>query len=161
MSAGVSALIFPLRNLAISFRTLNIGRFSDGGGESSRKSINFATDTINNCNYEQDQFSQNYRYRPGRALGRGSRGTIHFDTSSSADSENAPCHHVKHPAAMSILKKNFGRRQDAIITDCFVVMPDGVTDADGNRRYCKIENAAWDTGQPIRLSRQRLSPLWA
>ncbi len=26
---------------------------------------------------------------------------------------------------MSILKKNFGRRQDAIITDCFVVMPDG------------------------------------
>ena len=47
---------------------------------------------------------------------------------------------------MSILKKNFGRRQDAIITDCFVVMPDGVTDADGNRRYCKIENAAWDTG---------------
>ena len=59
---------------------------------------------------------------------------------------------------MSILKKNFGRRQDAIITDCFVVMPDGVTDGDGrsacrllpkgrkNRRYCKIENAAWDTG---------------
>ena len=47
---------------------------------------------------------------------------------------------------MSILKKNFGRRQDAIITDCFVVMPDGVADADGNRRYCKIENAAWDTG---------------
>ena len=47
---------------------------------------------------------------------------------------------------MSILKKNFGRRQDAIITDCFVVMPDGVTDADGNRRYCKIGNAAWDTG---------------
>jgi len=41
---------------------------------------------------------------------------------------------------MSILKKNFGRRQDAIITDCFVVMPDGVTDADGNRRYCKIAN---------------------
>ncbi len=47
---------------------------------------------------------------------------------------------------MSALKKNFGHRQDAIITDCFVIMPDGVTDADGNRRYCKIENAAWDTG---------------
>ena len=28
---------------------------------------------------------------------------------------------------MSVLKKNFGCRQDAIITDCFVVMPDGVT----------------------------------
>ena len=25
-------------------------------------------------------------------------------------------------------------------------MPDGVTDANSNRRYCKIENAAWDTG---------------
>lgn len=47
---------------------------------------------------------------------------------------------------MSVLKKDFGCRQDAIITDCFVVMPDGVTDANGNRRYCKIENAAWDTG---------------
>ena len=47
---------------------------------------------------------------------------------------------------MSILTKNFGKRQDAIITDCFIVMPDGVTDADGNRRYCHIENAAWDTG---------------
>ena len=47
---------------------------------------------------------------------------------------------------MSVLKKNFGCRQDAIITDCFVVMPDGVTDANSNRRYCKIENAAWDTG---------------
>ena len=47
---------------------------------------------------------------------------------------------------MSILTKNFGKRQDAIITDCFVVMPDGVTDADGNRHYCHIENAAWDTG---------------
>ena len=47
---------------------------------------------------------------------------------------------------MSVLKKNFGCRQDAIITDCFVVMPDGVTDANCNRRYCKIENAAWDTG---------------
>ena len=45
---------------------------------------------------------------------------------------------------MSVLKKNFGCRQDAIITDCFVVMPDGVTDANGNRRYCKIENAAWE-----------------
>ena len=47
---------------------------------------------------------------------------------------------------MSILTKNYGKRQDAIITDCFVVMPDGVTDAEGNRRYCTIENAAWDTG---------------
>ena len=47
---------------------------------------------------------------------------------------------------MSILTKNFGKRQDAIITDCYVVMPEGVTDSDGNRRYCKIENAAWDTG---------------
>ena len=47
---------------------------------------------------------------------------------------------------MSILTKNYGKRQDAIITDCFVVMPDGITDAEGNRRYCKIENAAWDTG---------------
>ena len=26
------------------------------------------------------------------------------------------------------------------------MMPVGVTDVDGNRRYCKIENAAWDTG---------------
>lgn len=47
---------------------------------------------------------------------------------------------------MSILTKNFGKRQDAIITDCYVVMPEGVTDSNGNRRYCKIENAAWDTG---------------
>ena len=47
---------------------------------------------------------------------------------------------------MSILSKNFGRRQDAIITDCYIVMPEGTADAEGNRRYCKIENAAWDTG---------------
>ena len=47
---------------------------------------------------------------------------------------------------MSILRKNFGKRQDAIITDCYVVMPEGVTDSEGNRRFCKIENAAWDTG---------------
>lgn len=47
---------------------------------------------------------------------------------------------------MSILTKNFGRRQDAIITDCYIVMPEGVTESDGSRRYCKIENAAWDTG---------------
>ncbi len=47
---------------------------------------------------------------------------------------------------MSAFIKNYGKRQDAIITDCFVVMPDGVTDGEGNRRYCKIENAAWDTG---------------
>ena len=47
---------------------------------------------------------------------------------------------------MSILTKNFGKRQDAIITDCYIVMPEGVKDSEGNRRYCKIENAAWDTG---------------
>lgn len=47
---------------------------------------------------------------------------------------------------MSILTKNFGKRQDAIITDCYVVMPDGVRDSDGNCRFCKIENATWDTG---------------
>lgn len=47
---------------------------------------------------------------------------------------------------MSILIKHFDTRQDAIITDCYVVMPTGVTDADGNRRYCKLENAAWGTG---------------
>lgn len=28
---------------------------------------------------------------------------------------------------MSILTKNFGKRQDAIITDCYVVMPEDVT----------------------------------
>ncbi len=47
---------------------------------------------------------------------------------------------------MSILTKNFGKRQNAIITDCYIVMPEGVTGSDGNRHYCKIENAAWDTG---------------
>ena len=47
---------------------------------------------------------------------------------------------------MSILSKNYGQRQDAIITDCYVVMPECVTDTEGNRRFCKIENAAWDTG---------------
>lgn len=47
---------------------------------------------------------------------------------------------------MAILKQEFGKRVDAIITDCYVVMPNGITDKDGNRRYCKIENAAWDTG---------------
>ena len=47
---------------------------------------------------------------------------------------------------MSALVKKYDRRQDAVITDCFVVMPEGVTDDEGNRRYCRIENAAWDTG---------------
>lgn len=47
---------------------------------------------------------------------------------------------------MNTLTKNYGRRQDAIITDCYIVMPEGVKDKDGNRRFCKIENAAWDTG---------------
>ena len=36
---------------------------------------------------------------------------------------------------MSILSKNYGQRQDAIITDCYVVMPEGVTDTEGNRRF--------------------------
>lgn len=47
---------------------------------------------------------------------------------------------------MSILTKMFDFRADAIVTDCFVVMPEGVKDNDGNRKYCHIENAAWDTG---------------
>ena len=47
---------------------------------------------------------------------------------------------------MSILTKSYGKRQDAIVTDCYVVMPEGVMDSNGNRLYCKIENAAWDTG---------------
>lgn len=47
---------------------------------------------------------------------------------------------------MSTLIKHFGERKDAIITDCFIVMPAGVTDENGDRRYCKIENAVWDTG---------------
>lgn len=47
---------------------------------------------------------------------------------------------------MATLRKEYNTRVDAIITDCFVVMPSGVTDKEGNRRYCKIENAAWDTG---------------
>lgn len=47
---------------------------------------------------------------------------------------------------MNVLTKHFCKRQDAIITDCYIMTPVGVTDADGNRRYCKIENAAWDTG---------------
>lgn len=47
---------------------------------------------------------------------------------------------------MSVLTKTFDFRADAIITDCFVVMPEGVKDKDGNRKYCHIENAAWDTG---------------
>lgn len=37
---------------------------------------------------------------------------------------------------MSILTKSFGKRQDAIITDCYVVMPENVTDSEGNRRFC-------------------------
>ena len=47
---------------------------------------------------------------------------------------------------MSSLIKHFDERKDAIITDCFIVMPSGVTDEYGDRRYCKIENAVWDTG---------------
>ena len=41
---------------------------------------------------------------------------------------------------MSVLKKNFGYRQDAIITDCFVVMPDAVTDANSNLRVLSGED---------------------
>ena len=44
------------------------------------------------------------------------------------------------------LTKSYDKCQDAIITTCFVVMPESVTDKGGNRLYCKIENAAWDTG---------------
>lgn len=47
---------------------------------------------------------------------------------------------------MSVLTKNYGQRQEVIITDCFVMMPDGVTNEKGERRYCRIENAVWDTG---------------
>ena len=47
---------------------------------------------------------------------------------------------------MNVLTKNYGQRQEVIITDCFVMMPYGVTNEKGERRYCRIENAAWDTG---------------
>ena len=47
---------------------------------------------------------------------------------------------------MNCLIKCYDKRQDAIITDCYVVMPSGVTDDKGNRLFCKIESAAWDTG---------------
>lgn len=47
---------------------------------------------------------------------------------------------------MKNLIKHFAERKDAIITDCFIVMPSGVVDENGDRRYCKIENAVWDTG---------------
>ena len=90
--------------------------------------------------YEQRKFPQNHRHRPGRALGRGPRGTLYIHAPSVSDTASTPKHHSKRPATMSALKKIYGQRQDAIITDCFVVMPDGVTDADGNRRYCKIAN---------------------
>ena len=38
---------------------------------------------------------------------------------------------------MSAPVKKYDRRQDAVITDCFVVMPEGVTNDEGNRRYCR------------------------
>ena len=45
MSAWVPALrFFPSENLAIPFRTLNIGRFSDGGDDISQKNRNFVLD---------------------------------------------------------------------------------------------------------------------
>ena len=47
---------------------------------------------------------------------------------------------------MNSLVVKFDERKDAIITGCFIVMPSGVVDATGNRRYCRIENAVWDTG---------------
>jgi len=47
---------------------------------------------------------------------------------------------------MNGLIKHFVERKDAIISDCFIVMPSGVVDENGDRRYCKIENAVWDTG---------------
>ena len=47
---------------------------------------------------------------------------------------------------MTSLVKHFEERKDAIITDCFIVMPVDVTDENGDRRFCKIENALWDTG---------------
>lgn len=47
---------------------------------------------------------------------------------------------------MNGLIKHFVERKDAIISDCFIVMPSGVVDEKGDRRYCKIENAVWDTG---------------
>ena len=40
---------------------------------------------------------------------------------------------------MSDLIKHFNERIDSIITDCFIVMPSGVLDENGDRRYCKIE----------------------
>ena len=50
---------------------------------------------------------------------------------------------------MSILTKNFGKRQDAIITDCYVVMPDGVRDSDGNCRFAKLKTQHGILVQPI------------
>lgn len=43
-------------------------------------------------------------------------------------------------------KKDYHSCRDAIVTDCFILMPADVFDGDGNRRYCKIDNAVWDTG---------------
>ena len=57
---------------------------------------------------------------------------------------------------MSVLTKRFDRRQDAIITDCYVVMPDGFTDADGNRRYCKLKMLHGIQGQQILLLHLKL-----
>ena len=47
---------------------------------------------------------------------------------------------------MKSLVIHFDNRKDAIITDCFVVMPSGILDDNGERRYCRIKNAVWDTG---------------
>ena len=47
---------------------------------------------------------------------------------------------------MKILKKSFNEIVEAVITECYVVMPEGIVDENGDRRYCKLENAVWDTG---------------
>ena len=47
---------------------------------------------------------------------------------------------------MNSLVVKFDERKDAIITGCFIVMPSDVVDANVDRRYCRIENAVWDTG---------------
>ena len=41
MAYNINVEKLRAENLAIPFRTLNIGRFSDGGDENSRKSSNF------------------------------------------------------------------------------------------------------------------------
>lgn len=47
---------------------------------------------------------------------------------------------------MMELRKCFNEIVEAIIVECYVVMPEGTVDEKGDRRYCKLENAVWDTG---------------